>query len=445
MKSGHRSVAVIGAGAAGLAAAFTLVSAGHDVVLYDARAEPGGRLRTAELEGVRMDVAVQLLGSYYDRTLRLAREAGADNRLARAPGLDALWRNGRAHPVAYGSVTGMAASRALPTGLKLRLGTRYVGYLSRHARALDVNDPRVPAAAGLDVESIAAWGHRELGEDFVELLVYPQLAAYYGTVPEETSAGFYHSLARAGMSVGLYAVRGGMVELARALVRAIEARGGRFLAGVEVGAVRSEGARWVVEWEAGEAVHDGVVIATPASNARAIAPLGERAERWLDGVRQEPGTSLGLVFDGPLPVEFFGLSFPRHEPLGKRVAAICVQANKNARLNGDGRAAVVVLPTPSESRRAFDADPAETLERWIPAVEAVHPDAARRLIRARVFRHPVGVTGIGPGALSHLRAYDAGALPSRLALAGDYLGAPTVEGAVRTGIAAAERILRELD
>ena len=81
---------------------------------------------------------------------------------------------------------------ALPSRLKLKLGLRYVPFLERHAE-LTMHDPA--AAAALDGESIAEWGRRELGDDFVELLVYPLLASHYGVTPEETSAAFFHGLA----------------------------------------------------------------------------------------------------------------------------------------------------------------------------------------------------------------------------------------------------------
>ena len=184
-RGGRGGVAVVGAGPAGLAAAWRLSSGGRRVTLYEARPEPGGRLRTEEFGETAADAAVQLLSDGYDRLLAMARDLGAADLLVRVPGRDALWRGGRAHALHYGSVTGMAASGALPMSLKLRMGLRYLPFLERHAGVLDLNDPARATAAGLDEESIADWGRREVGDDFVELLVYPLLAAYYGITPEE--------------------------------------------------------------------------------------------------------------------------------------------------------------------------------------------------------------------------------------------------------------------
>src|SRR5690606_26351613 len=200
-------VAVVGAGPAGLAAGWALAAAGARVTLYERRRTPGGAVRTDELDGARVDPGVQLLGSYYRETFRLAAEVGASGLLVRSPGRDALWRGGRAHGLTYGSVASMAASGALPTGLKLRLAARYLPFLTRQS-ALDVNDPARTAVGLDDRESIAEWGRRALGDDFVELLAYSTLATYYTALPEETSAPFYHALARAGIDLTVPAVRG---------------------------------------------------------------------------------------------------------------------------------------------------------------------------------------------------------------------------------------------
>ncbi len=437
---GGRDIAIVGGGPAGLAAAWRLAGAGAAVTLYERRETPGGRMRTDTLDGVRLDPAVQLLGSYYTETFRLAREAGAADLLVRSPGRDALWRGGRAHPLTYGSVPSMTLSGALPMGLKLRLGTRYVSFLQRHAAELDANAPARAAAAGLDRESIAAWGRREMGADFVELLVYPLLAAYYGAVPEDASAGFYHGLARAGMDVSLHAVRGGVGELPAALLRALERRGTRFRGGVAVEGVEvaPDGVR--VRTPEGDVTHDALVLALPPRAAAALDGLPEPAARWLEGVHTAPAVSLALVLEGETPVDWFGLSFPRTEPPGETLVAACVEERKGAGLVPRGSGVIVAFPAPALAATLSDAEPQAALERMRPALERAFPGIGGRIRRAKLYRMADAVT-FYPGYLERLRAFVPSILPERLALAGDYLVAPTVEGAVRSGLAAADRVL----
>jgi len=435
----YRAVGVVGSGPAGLAAAWALAEAGVRVTLYDRRSEPGGLLRTVELEGARADVAVQLLGGHYVETIALARSAGAGALLVRAPGRDALWRGGRAHTLTYGSVASMATSSALPTGLKLRLAARYIPFLQRHAALLDANAPA--AAAELDGESIAAWGRRELGDDFIELLVYPQLAAYYATTPEQTSAPFYHSLARVGLDVSLYAVRGGMAALAGAVLSALQTRGATFVGDVEVRAVRPGPSGVEVLWDRGGALHEAVVVAVPARSAVTIVPLDGPIRAWFQEIRHLPAAAIALVVDGRISADYFGLSVPRVEAPGKALAALCIQGRKAAGLDGEGKSVIVAYPSPSIMRRIFEAAPEAVLDQVLPSIEDVLPEIRGRITRARVYRFPDAGVEFYPGYLRHRAAFDADWLPSRLAVAGDYLVAPTVEGAVRSGLAAARRLL----
>lgn len=433
-----RDVAVIGAGPAGLAAAWALSEAGARVTLYERGSDPGGLLRTDELAGAPVDVAVQLLGSYYLETIRLARAVGGPQLLVRSPGRDALWRGGRAHGITYGSVPSMATSSALPTALKLRLASRYLLFLRQYSAMLDPAEP--VRAASLDRESIAEWGARELGSQFVELLAYPQLASYYGGEPEGISAGFYHSLARAGLDLDLYAVRGGMRALAKSIAARLGERGARLVFGVEVESLDHRG-EVQLEWSGGGARHDAVVLAVPAPVALSIGGFPDPLESWLRGVRYAPEMALALALEPAPATDHFGLSFPRIAPPGDRIAAFCMQGAKGADLSGSGREAMVVVPAPAVQAELLAADPKDALDSLLPSMELVYPRLAERIVRAKVYRFPDGRVVFYPGYLTHLTQYDPAWLPPHLALAGDYLVAPTVEGAVRSGLRAAARVL----
>lgn len=435
-------VAVVGAGPAGLAAGWALASGGARVTLYERRRAPGGKLRTDELDGALVDAGVQLLGSYYRETFRVAAEAGASGLLVRSPGRDALWRGGRAHGLTYGSVASMAASGALPAGLKLRLATRYLPFLTRQS-ALDVNDPARTAVGLEDRESIADWGRRELGDDFVELLAYSTLASYYTAVPEETSAPFYHALARAGVDLSVHAVRGGVGALAQAIAEAIEARGGTLVSRRQVDRVAAGGDGVELHFEGGETVrHEAALLAVPAAEAARIGGLEERALAWLGGVRTRPTATLALRLDRPTPGDWFGLSFPRTAPPGDRLVAACALERKVPDLVPEGGGLVVLYPAPSVAPRVAEMDAEAVADLLIPALEQALPGIGARVTRARVYRFPDGSVQFYPGYLEHLRRFDEAWLPARLALAGDYLVSPTVEGAVRSGLAAAARVLR---
>jgi len=81
------NVAVIGAGWAGLAAAVTLAQANIRVSVFEAARHLGGRARSLEIEGAKLDNGQHILIGAYRETLRLMRAVGAepDKLLLRSP------------------------------------------------------------------------------------------------------------------------------------------------------------------------------------------------------------------------------------------------------------------------------------------------------------------------------------------------------------------------
>jgi protoporphyrinogen/coproporphyrinogen III oxidase len=434
------TTAIVGGGLAGLAAGYDLARRGTQVVVFEALDRLGGRAMTDELDGVSVDPGAQLFGSMYDRFLRLVREVGLGSRLVRVPGRDALWRDGRAHEVVYGSVPSMVASGGLPFRTKMRLGAKYVPFLTRHSAALDLHAPERAAEDGLDGESIADWGAREIDANFVDYLVYPQLGAFYGSTPEETSAGFYHILGRHGLDIALYAVNGGVGQVASRLADRIREAGGEIRAGMSVQALelRSDGVA-VVSGGATEEF-DAAVAALPVPDLLGIlAGAPPRLLEWLRSVRYRPTLSLALLLHRRREARYFGLSFPRGST--RYLAVVSLQENKGVPFEHPG-GVMVAFPTPEAAPDLIDLPSRDVLDRLLPEISAVFPDIERDVTRARVYRWPTGTPLFYPGYLGRLAILRSGEVEggARIALAGDYLYGPTVEGAVTSGFVAAERV-----
>lgn len=409
-------------------------------VVMESHARLGGRARSDVLDGSIADAGAQLFGSGFTTMFRLAREAGVDRLIVRSPGRDAMLRAGRIHPIAYGSVSSMITSSALPVRLKLRLGTRYVPYLLRHAEMLDMADPVGAGADFLDNESIASWGAREVGADFVELLAYPLLAAYYGGVPEETSAALYHSLAWGGLDVSIHAVRGGAGALLQGIMDAAVARGARIELDSRVTAIDSAASGVEIVCNGEHRHFDAAILAVPAAVSSQLVSMPEQLAEWLSGVRYTSSLALALLLSEAIGVDYFGLSLPRAERGSIPLAAICHEENKTDGLVMPKKGLLLCLSAPEATARMM-ADPDAAVEGMLEGVETIYPGTRARIMRAKLYRHEFGYPLFYPGYLKHLRKYPAGAVPQNVALAGDYLVAPSMEGALRSGERAARMLL----
>jgi oxygen-dependent protoporphyrinogen oxidase len=329
----------------------------------------------------------------------------------------------------------MAASQALPGTLKLKLLSKYLPYLLTRCRGLNANDPAATGGERHDDESIAEWGLREMGDDFVEYMAYPFLGAYHGTVPERTSAAFYHALARVGMDVELWALMGGMGGLAFAVVDAIESRGGRFEGGRAVERVETGPDGVALHFMEGDtAEHDSVVVAVPAAAAASVFPDAiPELHAWLSRVETTPFLSVAVLTAEPLRTDWFGLGFPRTEVPGDRIVVACTESEKAAGIVPAGRGLIVAFPAPARAAVLLagppEAIPGEVLSALDHAFGAVSSNA----LVVKAWRHPEGHTRFWPGYIRHLQSFREEWLPARVALAGDYRVAPTVEGAVVSG------------
>jgi oxygen-dependent protoporphyrinogen oxidase len=435
-------VAVAGGGPAGMAAAFALARAGAAVTVFEAAPEIGGRTRTDEVDGCRVDTATQLFGSVYTRFLAVLREAGAGGLVERSSGRDALWREGAAHEVVYGSPTSMLASGALPFTLKLKLGAHYLPFLHRHADALRMDALERAAAAGLDRESIAEWGRREMGGAFVDLLAAPLLQTLYGTAADEASAGFYHALARQGMSLDVLALRGGARGFCDALAAYVRARGGEVRTRTPVRALAPDARGVDVSGDGWTERFDAAVVALPAPAARAlVAGSAPAAAEWLSAVAVRPTVTVAIVLERPVGTRWFGLSYARGE--SRALAAVCSQEAKLPGFVRPGTGVLLALPLPAVGPTLMDATAEQAMDAILPDLAKPFPRIASAIRTVRLYRWEHGWTVFRAGSLQHLARFRSGAvaLPPRLALAGDYLCAPNVEGAVISGLRAAERAL----
>lgn len=121
------SIAIIGAGVAGLTCAASLSAAGHHVVVFDKSRGPGGRLCTCRGEDWQADHGAQYFTARHPLFQRQV-ERWIDS------GVVAAWqvtpavlgpdrRSSHEHPVRYVGVPGMSAlGKALASGLDVRVG-----------------------------------------------------------------------------------------------------------------------------------------------------------------------------------------------------------------------------------------------------------------------------------------------------------------------------------
>lgn len=434
-------VVVIGGGFAGAAAAVSLRARGVRVTLIEARPTLGGRARSDVLDDVTIDTGAQLITGGFTRTVRLLRA-----QLETSTAHDVVVRGDERLPLRFGSLRSLLSFSGLSALDKVRLATYLLPLLARHHDALDASGTRTPAS--LDTESVRAFVERRVGPTAADTLAEPPCNGFYNLAASDVSLAFYLTLGRygsegdtlapvSGWSAALGSALGDVdvVREARATTVDIERDSAGRATRVSVGDASGR------TWEA-----RAVVIATDPRAAHALlAPHlspDDALARWLAAIPMRDTLTLALALDCAPPHDAFGVFQDVHT--ARMVSACVVHGAKHA--TPVDRDAVLAWPTPASLETLRALSPESIAAKVLPEVEALVPQVRGHITRARVYRFepgsPIPYIGFVRDRANGTALADSIALP--VALAGDYLTTPLIEGAVASGEHAAARIARVL-
>jgi oxygen-dependent protoporphyrinogen oxidase len=348
-------VVVVGAGIAGLAAAWTLAAAGASVLVLESAAEVGGKLRSGTVAGVPVDLGAEAMLARRPEGPDLVGELGLGGDLIE-PLTTAAWvqAGGALHPLPARTMLGIPSDVG---------ALRASGVLTEHAIARIEAEPDAEPLPELERDvAVGALVRARLGNEVADRLVEPLLGGVYAgradelslraTVPalaERLSGG--GSLIRAAQAVTDTGARaasgapvfasltGGLGRLPVAL-----AGSGRFevQTGVTVRALRRTAGGFELECGAVPVAHtvtaDAVVVATPAAKtARLLRDVAGAAAGELAEIDSASVAIVTLAYRGVRLPAGSGLLVGAGE--GLQVKAVTVSSQKWPLDTGD----VVVL------------------------------------------------------------------------------------------------------
>jgi squalene-associated FAD-dependent desaturase len=321
-----RSIAVIGAGWAGCAAAVELARAGYKVTLLEAARTLGGRARRIETDRKQLDNGQHILLGAYSETLRLMQLTGIDHKQAMLK----LPLQMRYAPDS-GGMDFVASSLPLPAPLHLAAALLRAKGLQREDKLSLARFSTTARWMGWRLNTDCSVS--ELLERFdqtprlIQLMWRPLCLAALNTPPERASAQVFLNVLRDSLGArrsasDMLLPRADLSALfPEAAARYVEAHGGTTRCGAKVQALRSiEGRLWQVDIS-GAAVggtwstyFGGVVLATGAAQAAALLhdiPDADTANlcHQLTAFTPEAVTTVYLQYDAAtrLDLPFYAL------------------------------------------------------------------------------------------------------------------------------------------
>jgi len=447
----HARVAVVGAGLAGLRAAWLLARRGFDVVVYEARESVGGRAGGAWRAGHWMDASWPVVEARNATLLRWAVELGlGDEMLPLRPVQMNAWHRGRAHPIEPTSLRGAAWIPGWPILQTPKL-LRWWRLMARYAPLVDGRLPE--RAAPLDFRSVKDHVELYFGRAALDVWLTPELQTSYGDAVEDLSRVALFQFARAR---GLGERRPGLAGLPRrplhelAVAAADALRVFRGTAVTRIDEEPSGGYRVeAVDATEGrsEACFDAVVVTTPARESVRIAgTLLTVAERdFFAAVRERTVTCLAVAVDGVeagVPQE---IRFARGD--ASALAAFVVEPGQLLGRAPEGQSQIVALARDAASERMLREPDDVAQKGCLRALDRARPGIAERVLELQLSRARVPFFEVG--SYRRLARFadvqrDRRALGRRLYWAGDQYAGAGFEAAILSGERAADAVAADL-
>ncbi|MFW6097961.1 MAG: protoporphyrinogen/coproporphyrinogen oxidase, partial [Chloroflexota bacterium] len=428
-------VAVVGAGMAGLAAAHALAKKGLAVTVFEKNSYVGGRIRTDVYEGQRIEGGAQTYFEFYRLTRKLIREVDLAEYETYLPGRTGILRRRKIADISSGPA--LLLDGHLSFRSKLLLG-RLLRRLLAHWRQLD--HERLERAHALDTKSVAAFAVEELNQEILAYVFEPVLSGlFYWRSKEVSQAALFVLLRHALFGLRPMTLRCGLSSLPRALAQDLDVRVNHTVGQIgetESGTYRVTGHNGLQEFRC---EFDAVICATTAAVVpRLIPSLSSAQKRFFQSIKYSQNVNIAVEVDGNPMAETPSLYVPPAEPHIQTLGAVAQQSHGVISLFSSATSGADLVDEPDgvvSSRLVQD------FERALPTAN----NGDLRPIAELIYRWPRALPILDVGYFERLRAFQRSMPePDNLLFCGDYLGGAIIEGAVRSGMDAANRLICRL-
>lgn len=442
-------VIVVGAGAAGLAAAHELRKKGVEVVVFEESGSAGGRARGFQEKGYVFDLGAQFSAVLCETTFKFCRELGMGDDILPFDFTAAVYRKGKMYPVpgtpspsaAWRKRKELINFRGVPFSAMPAIGRVFPAMLKRY-RDFDFASMNPEPVLDLCDMSIADFALRHGGKGALEYFFQPLSATLTLGEPENIGAAHILALLFGLFGPGLVALAKGIGSLMQAMYEA-NAEAVRLNTPVRR-IVLENGRAKGVETDAGMEEADAVICATTASTALRLTPgLPDALRIPLEKVTYS--SCVHFIFalrNRLLPKDWYGVTIPRAEG--------CIQpgfsdaAGKSKYFAPQGAGLVHSL-TYGKRSKELEKLPDEELKRMMirelqTIVPGKMPDEPFHTVVTR-WDEAICLDPPGQAQAIHFMQRDHYREVPGFFLAGEYMYLIScVEGALRSGIKAAEAI-----
>ena len=434
---------MIGAGIAGLTCAWELHKAGVDVEVFERDATVGGRMNTRTKDGLAFDVGANFLIRAYRGVNALADEMGVELRRA-SPVAHRVYRDGKPHLMNFTSIRDIFRMDGLNLLSRFRFLAFAVKVRTGHG-GLDFFDLGL-APDALNQEDAYSYARREVGQEFADYILDSFNSCMMFSRSTDTSVAAFLSLfsmmADPAFDFSVLYADGDMRAIPEALAdRMVVHRGQPVLA------LEPHEGGWRVVRDASSSIFDQVVLATTPLAALGMLKGGPESHRALLAETRYAST-INVSFR--VPKEALGRTHCFYVPWveNRIISEFTNEALKGEHTTHEGTSLVNVGLHEEAALKLLGEEDARIFE--VVKAELLGLNASLREVADRVQpydlqRWPEAIPKYDCAQIARVKAFLRGGQGDQgLYLCGDYMNAPWIEGASRSGQKAARQLLRGL-
>ncbi len=464
----EHDVIIVGAGIAGLTAAYFLEGEEYDVLVLEKEDRVGGRAISGTYAGFSYAQGTEYLGEPYGALKKVIRDLDIETKEIPSP-MDARFFDGEFY---YGE-EGLALMYLEYSSLDelnwfieavQEIYDEYddIPYFDLESDLAELDE--ITAEDWFDQQdfddifydtyNVAARGLFGANLDEISALSYiPELGFDFEDVdPLDTDdiADLSNTYPKGSWSTEAYTFETGITEVTNALADAL---GGSIqLNSTVTGVEKRAGLYWVSYQDQNEQIYqisaDVVILAVPAPIALWLAPtlLSPEQKSILEQVEYSPYVTVSLFSEQPVFNRAFDLAVPDGYFFTDVYDSTWVQRYYDLALadKPESVMGIYVAPDSFRDRSLLEMSDGQILERVYTDLKRIFPDVQDEIVGYEVQRFPYAYPVMTLGAYQRLtRLHEI--TEGGLLLAGDYMIYPTFEAAAESGYLAAEKAIAELD
>lgn len=435
MSSNH-DILIVGAGIAGLMAAYELQKQGHDVLVLEAEDRVGGRMKTVDWEGFKVDIGAKFVTTSDRSLLDVVHEVGlSDQLVAEDEGLTiTIYRDGELHSANFLSIPSyfrwsgvslsarLAMLKLIPHFLKM-IGLRNVYHLEQ-ARGPDSG------------ETFEEFFYHHISEEMFEYWAIPMFETMCSYTGGDVSRKAFLAMMVGYLNADSVSFKEGVGALPDTLAQRLPLELNARVESIRV-LPDASGARvrFSQRGKAQTLSVRAVVVAIPGNHVLNL--FDDPRPAWghfFPHVAYSTGALHYHIVETDYQPEVEGAFIPRSTKLP--INAVGFEQHRDGRW--------LMLTDPSVYTFSMDKPEKQLIQEAVETASLVFPAVNNKFVAHRIFRWSEKVPTFRPGYLDALAEFWRDPQEGPVFFCGDYFAGPSTGGALYSGVECSRRVLTTL-